>query len=452
MPPLRSKLLGFIRPKHPAQQVANAFFLATIVITLLLMLPAASNTEGSAPLHTAVFTATSALCVVGLATVDIGTYWTHFGQVIILLAVQVGGIGIMTLASLLGLIVSRRMGLRTRLTAAVESQSFGIGDVRRLLRDVAITMVVIELCLTVVLALRLYLHYDESLRFSLWSGLFHSVMAANNGGLSLYPDSFIQFVTDPYFCIPVIIVIILSSLGFPVLFELVREVRHPKTWSLHSKITALGTVILVFGGWFFFTLFEWSNPGTFGPLDAPGKILAGLFQSVTTRSAGFNTIDFGNADPATLLGADVLMFIGGGSGGTAGGIKVTTFMVLLFAILAEARGDSTIDVYGRRLAASSLRLAISVALLGIAVVVAGTMGMLLTQPGSLDEILFETISAFSTTGLSTGLTAELTPVAHYVLTVVMFIGRIGTITLASALALRTRRRLYRLPEEQPIVG
>lgn len=452
MPSISKYLPSFLRPKHPAQQVANAFVLAIFVTTLLLSLPMASNVEGVAPLHTALFTATSALCVVGLATVDIGTYWTHFGQVVILVAIQIGGIGIMTLASLLGLIVSRRLGLRSRITAAAETQSFGLGDVRRLLRDVAITMLVIEAFLAMIIALRLYLHYGETWTFSLWSGVFHAVGAANNAGLSLYPDSFIQFVTDPFICLPVIFVIILSSLGFPVLFELVREVRHPKTWTLHTKITFLGTAILVPGGWFFITAFEWSNPGTLGPLDVPGKLLAGLFQAVTPRSAGFNTVDFGEMHQATLLGTDALMFIGGGSGGTAGGIKLTTFMVLLFAILAEARGDSSVDVFGRRLGSSTLRLAISVALLGVAIVFAGTMALLLTTPGSLDEVLFETISAFSTAGLSTGFTATLTPAAHYVLVAVMFVGRIGTITLASALALRSRQRLYRLPEENPIVG
>ncbi len=441
-----------LQPRHPAQFVALAFAAAIAVATALLMIPVASEPGVQTGFHTALFTATSALCVIGLSTVDTPNHWSAFGEVVILVSMQIGGLGIMTIASLLGLVVSRRLGLRTRLTAQAETRSLDLGDVRRLLKNVAITMLAIESVLALMLALRLHFAYDTPWGYAFFSGLFHSVSAANNAGFSLYSDSLMGFVTDPFICIPIAAVIILSSLGFPVLFELVRELHRPSLWSMLTKITVFGTAVLVLGGTFMFAAFEWTNPATLGPLDVPGKLLASFFQGVTPRSAGFNSLDFAQLHETTWLGTDVLMFIGGGSAGTAGGIKVTTFMVLFFAIVAEARGDADADAFGRRMPVTTLRLAISVALLGIAVVVLGTMAMLALTGLDLDKVLFEVTSAFGTAGLSTGITPTLEPSAQYLLVVLMFIGRIGTITLASALALRSRQRLYRLPEEHLIVG
>jgi len=197
---------------------------------------------------------------------------------------------------------------------------------------------------------------------------------------------------------------------------------------------------------------EWTNPRTLGSFSTPGTILNGFFAAVTPRSGGFSTFDFGDANSTTLFATDILMFIGGGSAGVAGGIKITTFMLLFFAIVSEARGDPDVDAFGRRIPSAAIRQAISVALLGVAVVAAGTFAVLAVTDLTMDIALFEVTSAFSTSGLSTGALPFVSSQAQYILVALMFIGRLGTITLASALALRERRRLYRLPEERPIVG
>jgi trk system potassium uptake protein len=259
-------------------------------------------------------------------------------------------------------------------------------------------------------------------------------------------------VADLWISLPIAAAIILGSLGFPVLIELSRELRSPRRWSLHTKITMLGTGLLLGGGTLFVTAFEWANPRTLGPLSVPAKLLAGFFQGTTPRSAGFNTVDYASMNPTSWLATDVLMFIGGGSASTAGGIKVTTFMILFFAIVAEARGDRTADAFGRTIPTTVIRQAIAVALLGVAAVMTGTLVVLAISGEDLDRVVFEVISAFSTTGLSTGLSATMPPSAQYVLIVLMFVGRVGSVTVASALALRQRHKLYRFPEERPLVG
>jgi Trk-type K+ transport system membrane component len=237
-----------------------------------------------------------------------------------------------------------------------------------------------------------------------------------------------------------------------VLIELRRELRVPRLWSLHTKITLVGTGLLLGGGTLFITVAEWHNSATLGSLSIPGKLLAGFFQAVTPRSGGLTTIDYSAMNEETWLITDVLMFIGGGSASTAGGIKVTTFMVLFFAIVAEVRGDATVDAFRRRIPDGAVRQSVAVALLGVAIIVTSTLAMLAITGLDLDRVLFEVISAFGTVGLSTGITADLPAGAHYLLVALMFIGRTGTITVATALVLRENRKLYRLPEERPIVG
>jgi Trk-type K+ transport system membrane component len=282
--------------------------------------------------------------------------------------------------------------------------------------------------------------------------VFHAVSAFNNAGYALYSSNLVGFVADPGVILPVAVAAIVGGLGFPVLFELRRELRTPDRWSLHTRATLLGYALLLVGGCLAVTAFEWRNPATLGPLDVPGKVLGGFFGSTTARTAGFNSIDYGQAEPSTLVVTDVLMFIGGGSASTTGGIKVVTFMILFYAILAEARGEDTVDAFGRQISPASLRQALAVALVGVALVVAGTLTVLSVTDFGLDKVLFEVTSAFGTVGLSTGITGQLPASGQCVLIVLMFLGRTGPITLASALALRHRRRLYRLPEERPIVG
>lgn len=438
--------------RHPAQLVVVAFAVGVALGTGLLALPVSRAGAGQASFLEALFTATSAVCVTGLTVVDTPTYWSPFGEAVILALIQIGGFGIMTLASLLGLLVAHRLGLRTRLTAQAETKTLGLGDVRRVLLGVAAFSLAFEAVTALVLTVRLATNYDEPPAEAVYHGVFHAVSAFNNAGFVLYSDGLVRFATDPIISLVIAVAIIAGGLGFPVLFELRRELLTPKAWTLHTRIVVWMTLILLVGGAVAVTAFEWGNPKTLGPLSLPNKLLAGFFQAVQPRTAGFNSLNYGDMNETTWLVTDVLMFIGGGPGGTAGGIKVTTFAVLGFMIWAEVRGDPTVHAHNRRIPAAVQRQALSIALLGVFAVVVSTLTLLAMSDENLDRVLFEAISAFGTVGLTTGITADLPAHAQAVLIVLMFFGRVGIITLASALALRSRPILYRLPEERPIIG
>ena len=437
--------------RRPGALVVIGFAGAVVVGTVLLLLPAASAGRPASVLE-ALFTATSAVCVTGLVVVDTATHWSGFGQALILALIQIGGLGIMTLATLLGLLVSRKLGLQSRMVAAVSTRSIGMGDLRGVLMGVARATLVFEGATAAILTARFAVGYDLPFGQALWHGVFHAISAFNNAGFALYSDNLVQFVADPWICLPIAGAVILGGLGFPVLFEIRRQHRRPKKWSIHTRITLLMTAVLLGVGWVFMLLTEWSNPATLGRLSLPGKLLAGFFQGAMPRTAGFNSVDTAAMGDGTLLGADILMFIGGGSAGTAGGIKVTTFAVLLFVIWSELRGDSDATIFDRRMTSGIERQALSVALLSVAVVIVPTVVITTTSVFPVDEVLFEVVSAFATVGLSTGITDDLGPVHQLMLIALMFIGRLGPVSLGAALAVRERQRLFRLPEGAPIVG
>ncbi|WP_199515255.1 TrkH family potassium uptake protein [Nucisporomicrobium flavum] len=430
-----------------------AFLGAIAVGTGLMMLPAARAEPGGAPFVTALFTAASAVCVTGLSVVDTPSYWSGFGLVLLTVLSQIGGFGIMTLATLLSLLVSRRLGLRSRLLAQAESAGLLGGNIRGVLIRVALVMFVSEALISVVLTVRFWVAYDYPFGRAVWEAVFHAVQAFNNAGFALYPDSLVRFVGDWWICVPLSLGVLAGSIGFPVLFELAREWRTPGSWSTHTRLTVWGTVLLSITGFLVFLAFEWSNPGTLGPLGTPAKILAAFTQDVMTRSGGFNSIDLGEMNTETIAVTNGMMFIGGGSASTAGGIKVTTFFLLAYVIWAEIRGEPDVVIAKRRIADETQRQAVTVALLGVALVAAGTLGVvLLTDDIPFDRVLFEVTSAFATVGLSTGITASLPASAQVVLVILMYVGRVGTIAVGTAIALNTRRRLYRYPEERPLVG
>ncbi|MEU8524046.1 potassium transporter TrkG [Streptomyces sp. NPDC048629] len=442
---------------HPARTVVLAFAGVVVIGTVLLMLPiSAEDGNATSPL-TALFTSTSAVCVTGLAVVDTGTYWSGFGEGVILALIQVGGFGIMTMASLLALLVAGRLRLRMQLTAQAETRSLGIGDVRRVLIGVAGSTAAVELAVGAFLALRFRFGYGYGFGESAYLGFFHAVSAFNNAGFGLHADSLTRYAQDAWVTLPIAAAVILGGIGFPVLLETLRH-RHRarttgrKNWTLHTKLTVLTTLALLLVGTVLTGLLEWTNPTTLGTQDVPGKLLNSFFYSAMSRTAGFNSLDIGALHASTLLMTCMLMFIGGGSAGTAGGIKVTTFAVLAAAIVAEVRGEPTSAVLGRRLAPHVLRQALTVALLGVGLVMTATLALLSVSEAPLEDVLFEAVSAFATVGLSTGITADLPAIGQLILVALMFVGRIGPITLVSALALRERTRRYELPEERPVIG
>jgi trk system potassium uptake protein TrkH len=437
--------------QHPARLVPLAFLGAIAIGTALMMLPAARADPGNAPFVTALFTAASAVCVTGLSVVDTPTYWSGFGLVLLTVLSQIGGFGIMTMATLLSLLVSRRLGLRSRLMLGAESAGLLGGNVRGILVRVALVMFCSELAISVVLTLRFWLKYHYTFGRAVWEAVFHAVQAFNNAGFALYPDSLVRFVGDWWICVPLALGVLAGSIGFPVLFELAREWRKPGGWSTHTRLTVWGTGLLSIIGFLVFLTFEWSNPRTLGPLGLSAKVLAAFTQDVMTRSGGFNSINLGGMNTETIAVTNMMMFIGGGSASTAGGIKVTTFLLLAFVIWAELRGEP--DVVIRQIAEETQRQAITVALLGVALVASGTLALIaLTKDVPFDRALFEVTSAFATVGLSTGITPTLPSSAQVVLVILMYVGRVGTIAVGTAIALNTRRRTYRYPEERPLVG
>lgn len=440
------------RSRNPAQIIVGAFAGAVLLGTGLLMLPVARSGPGGAGVLEALFTSTSAVCVTGLIVVDTPVYWSGFGQAVILVLIQIGGFGIMTLASIVGLLISRRLGLRSRLIAAAETKQVGLEDLRSVVIGVAKVSLTVEAVVAVLLTARFMLGYQEPLGRAVYLGVFHAVSSFNNAGFALFSDNLMGFVGDPWICLPIAAATIIGGLGFPVLFEIRRRWRRPRNWSLHSRLTGWTTLLLLVAGTVYLTGSEWTNPATLGALGVPERLLAGFFASVQTRTAGFNSLDIAQLRPESLLGADVLMFIGGGSAGTAGGIKVTTFALLFFVIWAEVRGNPDVQVLDRRIDHRVWRQALAVALLSVAAVVTAAVVLATITPFPLDAVLFESVSAFATVGLSTGITAQFPPAGQLVLVALMFLGRLGPITLVSALALRERRRLYQVPEGRPLIG
>lgn len=437
---------------HPARVIPLTFLVAIGIGTLLLSLPAASESKEAVPFLVALFTATSAVCVTGLAVVDTPTTWSAFGEAVILLLIQTGGFGIMTGATLLGLLISRRVRLTQQLIAKAETKSLTLADVGSVVRLVLAVTVVVEVLVATILTLRLHLSYDMALAEAAWSGLFHSVSAFNNAGFSIYSDSLMRFALDGFILIPIMLAVVISGLGFPVLHELRREWHAPARWSIQAKLTIFGSMLLLVGGFFSFLLIESSNPQTLAAMSPWGRALNAMFHSVMTRTAGFNSVDIGTLQPESLFVSNMLMFIGGGSAGTAGGIKVTTFFLLGFVVWSEVRGHPDTSIFGRRVSSEVQRQALAVVILASGILSVATLALLALTSYPLDQVLFEVISAFATVGLSTGITGDLPPSAQIILIGLMYSGRVGTITLVISLTLRRHARLYRYPEERPIVG
>ena len=447
----------------PARFAILIFAGFVFVFTAIFLLPISTATGEIPPFADALFTAVSVICVTGLSTVDMASYWSPFGHGMIMLGVQIGGIGVLTLASILGLVISRKLGLRQRLLAAsdsnplrmnkgvAESQAVRLGEIGQLLITVALSVLVIEFVIAALLFPRI-LAEGVPLGDAIYQSFWYSFMAFTNTGFSPTVEGIAPYANDYWFLSIIMLGVFLGAVGFPVIYVLMRNLRRPKRWSVHVKLTLATTLLLfVLGGIAFFFL-EFNNPRTFANLDIGQRLFQPLFLSMMTRSGGFSTIDISQLNGASLLIGDMLMFIGGGSASTAGGIKVTTLAVLFLAAFAEARGSDSMEAFDRRIPSDVLRLSVSVVLWGATTVATASIILLQISGARLDFVLFEVISAFATSGLSTGLTAELPDSGVYVLAATMFFGRVGTVTLAAALAASQRRQLFTRAEERPIVG
>lgn len=437
---------------NPLRILPVSFAVIIAIGTALLLLPISSSGNRETSLLDAVFTATSAVCVTGLSVVDTAAHWSVFGQGVILALIQIGGLGIVTVVSIAVLLVSDRIGLsHTRVLGAdVGTETYsGIGP---LVRSVVITTLVFEVLFAAVLALRFFIAHDYELSKALLHGVFHSVSAWNNAGFALYSDNFVSFAGDWFISIALCIAVILGGLGFPVLRAMARQKTQWHLWSLHSKLTVVTTLVLIVTGTFLFLVLEWSNSRTLGALPEVSRPLAAFFHSVQTRTAGFNSVDTAALGEESLVVSIILMFIGGGSGSTAGGIKVTTFALLAFVIWAEFRGDRDVNMFGRRISEEVQRQALTIALVAVGIFSSATLLLMMFSDVSLSVAAFEVVSALSTVGLSTGVTANEGSLSQILLTVLMFVGRVGPVTLAAAITLRSRPHLFRYPTDRPLLG
>lgn len=450
--------------RTPARFVVQAFLAAIAVGTLLLALPVSSSDRTWTGFIDAAFTATSAVCVTGLTVVDTSTHWSGFGQFVIIALVELGGLGFMTIASLIVLVVSRHLGLRQAMVANTERNSLRFGDLRQMLVRLAVITLTVQVGLAIWLTIRFATSYGEGWGRSAWWGVFHSISAFNNAGFSLLGNSLAPVRTDWLVMVPLMASIVLGGLGFPVLSDIhtrfVASWRHSKRsirqrWlslTLHSKVTLTTSAVLLVAGFILIGALEWTNADTFGPMGVEEKALNAGLASVSPRTAGFATVEVADMHPASLLITSALMFIGAGSAGTSGGIKVGTFAILAMVIWSQLRGDPDTRAFRRTIPSNSQRQAITVALLSLGFVVVGAVALLVTAQQELGDALFETISAFGTVGMSMGVTPQLTAAEDLVLMALMLVGRIGPITLGAALVLRQRPTTTKAPEEAPLIG
>lgn len=397
----------------------------------------------------ALFTATSAVTVTGLVVVDPGTHFTLFGEAVLLVLIQLGGLGLMVFAVLVLSMLGLPIGLSQRMILREDLNQTSMADLLALVQRILRVVLVCELLGALALATVFVPEFGWGP--GLWHALFHSVSAFNNAGVQLFPDGLMRWVDDPVVNLAIPALFVFGGLGYSVVYE-VWERRAWRRFSLHTKLTLAGTGGLVAWSVPTFALLEWDNPGTLGALAGAGdRLWASWFQAVTTRTAGFNTLDIAALHDSTALMFMLLMVIGGGSTSTAGGIKVTTFVVLILATLAFFRRRATIEAFGRSLGLEEVMKVLALVTVSLLVVMAALFLMTIAHDGAFVEIAFEVASAFGTVGLSMGATAELDGLGRAVIMALMFIGRVGPLTLGFFLARRAAPRV-RYPSSRVFLG
>lgn len=454
----------------PAQVLVLGFAVIILVGTVILSLPFSSaGGEWTDPL-TALFTATTSVCVTGLVMVPTYSHWSVFGQWVILILVQLGGVGFMTFTTMAVVLAGKKISLKDRLLLQESLSQNSLDGLIRLTQRVLMGTLLVEGIGAFLLALRFCPEYGLSR--GIYYGIFHSISAFCNAGLDIIgPNSLMPYVNDYYINTVMILLIVLGGLGYVVWLDVIKAVRKSrakegipvrygrlariwKNCSLYSKLVLMMSGGLILAGWIGFLLMERSNPGTMGQMSWLEASQAALFQSVTTRTAGFAAIDQGAMTDNAKVLSSILMFIGGSSGSTAGGIKTVTLAVLMLTLRTYIRGRSDIEAFGRRISLSAVRRAITLVICAFMGVLLVTMVICGIEGMPFLDVLFETASAAGTTGLSTGITAELSAVSQILLILMMFIGRLGPLTVMMALTIRQEesRTNVRRPEEEVMIG
>ncbi len=414
--------------------------------TILLRTPLASGNDLT--WMDCFFTATSAVTVTGLAVVDTGTAFTMFGQAVIMILIQLGGLGLMTFAVLVLSLLGLPVGLPQRHLLKEDLRQTSLTDVTRLVRVIFRVVVACELAGAILLAFVFVPEFGAAK--GAWFALFHSVSAFNNAGFGLLPDSLSRWAGDPLISFTIPALVIVGGLGYSVIADL-WQTRGWKRLSLHSKIMLAGTVGLLLAGTVMIAGLEWTNPATLGGRPVIEKIEASWFQSAMTRTAGFNSIDLAGLNESTALFMMSLMWIGGGATSTAGGIKVTTFIVLMAATLTFFRPGSHLNLFGRRLGPDEVLKVLALTMMSMLIIIAGIFLVMLTYDGPFLDIAFEVTSAFATVGMSRGATPELDTFGRLVMIAIMFIGRVGPLTLGFFLATRVQPRV-KYPAGEVLLG
>ncbi|WP_434133020.1 TrkH family potassium uptake protein [Sporomusa sphaeroides] len=450
-----ANLLNIAEWKLTPYQVLVLSFAGLILVgTLLLMTPLASVTGEGLSFVDALFTATSAVCVTGLTVVNIGTCFSLFGQLVLISLVQVGGLGIMAMTTLMAILIGKRINLKERLLMQEALNQLTVAGVVRLTQYIIKVTLLIEFIGGTFLAIRLY--SDLGLK-GIYFGYWHAISSFCNAGFDLFGSvtgnfsSAIGYAEDIVVNLIITFLIILGGIGFTVIADVWTNRRFSK-FSLHTKVVLFTTLVLIVLGALVIFLLEYDNPGTMANLSWNGKVMASYFQSVTARSAGWNTVDMSNLTDATLFFMIILMFIGASPASTGGGIKTSTACVLVAATWALIRGRSDVELFGRRIPYGIVYKALAVMLISALAVIFVTMMLTITENQEFIRLLFEVISAFSTTGLTTGITTTLTTSGKLWLVFTMFAGRVGPVTLALALALKARKGNLQYPEGKVIIG
>ncbi|GAV22647.1 TrkH family potassium uptake protein [Carboxydothermus pertinax] len=442
---------NILRRLTPAQILVLGFAGVILLGTVLLMLPISSKDGTVTSFLDALFTATSAVCVTGLVVLDTGTYWSLFGQVVIMLLIQVGGLGFMTIATLFAIILGRRINLRERIVIQEALNQASLEGIIKLTKQVIVFTFGIEGVFAVILGLRF--SQDYGFLTGMWFGVFHAISAFNNAGFDLIGNfkSLTPYVGDILINLSIAFLIIAGGIGFYVISEL-SNYRKKGRLSIHTKITLTTTGILLLVGTVVIFIMEYGNGKTLGALPLGHKLLASFFQAVTPRTAGFNTLDIASLHPATQFFIIILMFIGASPGSTGGGVKTTTFAVLTLAVVNIILGRDEILVYNRRLPREQIFKAIAIVMISLALINIVTFILTFTEGHNILMNMFETVSAFGTVGLSMGLTPELSKFGRVLIILMMFFGRLGPLTITFALAQRRKKALFTLPEEKVMVG
>jgi trk system potassium uptake protein TrkH len=440
----------------PPQILVLGFAAIILLGAVLLMLPISSADGEVTPFVNALFTSTSATCVTGLVVVDTSMHWSIFGQVVIILLIQIGGLGFMSMATLIFFLTGKRISLKERLVLQEALNHGSMEGIVRLFRKVILYSITIEGVAAVLFTIRW--SFDMPIGQAAYYGVFHAVSMFNNAGFDLFGkiegapfSSLTSYASDFVINFVAMALIVLGGIGFMVLSELV-EYRKCRKLSLHSKVVLSMTAFLIVAGAVVIFIFEYTNPRTLQPLSLQGKILAALFQSVTPRTAGANTIDIGGMRQATQFFTIILMFIGASPGSTGGGIKTTTFTTLVGAMVAMIRGKEDIVLFRYRLSQNRILKAITMTMIALVLVVFVAMLLSTTEPHPFLKILFEVTSAFGTVGLTMGLTPDLSTFGRIMIILTMFAGRLGPLTLAYALQPKPEKDLYRFPEGKITIG